>query len=80
MTPAEYLARKTMLAEDGVTITGESGTLDYKGVEVAYSYNGADTLTITVEHKPWVIPESEIDNKIRQWFAQPLQGDSPCLS
>jgi hypothetical protein len=73
LTPDQYEARKAALTENGVVIVGTSGVVDYRGIEVAYEYDGA-ILTVTVEHKPWIIPESEINSKIADWFSSPVQG------
>ncbi len=76
LTPEEYAARRQTLAAKGIKLPdGDSGALSYQGVTVQCSYNGADTLTITVTQKPWIISESYVENKIRAWFAEaPKEG------
>jgi hypothetical protein len=76
LTPAEYVARRQALAANGVQLpAGDSGTLFHDGVAVGCAYNGTDTLTITVTHKPWEVSESFVENKIREWFADaPKEG------
>lgn len=72
LSPDEFAARKAALAGQGVNIAGDSGDISHDGVKVAYAYNGTDTLTITVEHKPFVLPESTIEKDITAWFSKPV--------
>jgi hypothetical protein len=51
-------------------LDGNSGTLSHYGVTVVCCYNGVDTLTITVMHKPFIVSEGFVENKIREWFAE----------
>lgn len=68
LTPDQFSARKAELAGQGVVISGDTGTLDYKGVEVQYTYDGTHALTVTVEHHPFLEPEFAIDSTITKWF------------
>ena len=71
LTPAEYAARRQELAARGAALPeGNSGTLTHEGVALACTYNGSDTLTITVIHRAFVISESFVESKIREWFAE----------
>ena len=45
-----------------------TGTLSAHGVTLDYAYVDG-TLTITVEHKPFLYPEGEVEKKIRDWFS-----------
>jgi hypothetical protein len=71
LSPDQFSICKTELTGQGVAVTGNAGTIDYKGVEVQYSYNGTDTLTVIVEHKPFLVPESVLEEKLAKWFQNP---------
>ena len=68
LSPSQYAARVTELAGDGVTISGNTGTLEYKGVDVAYNYDGSAVLTVSIVKKPWYDPESAVEDVITNWF------------
>jgi hypothetical protein len=40
------------------------------GVTAEATYNGTDTLTVNVKHKPFLIPESMIENGIKEALAK----------
>ncbi len=66
----KLLARlRKMAAEDGMTFKGnlDSGTFSGKGVSGTYSVSG-QTATITVTEKPWIVPCSIIESKMRGFF------------
>ena len=75
LTPNEFMTRVAMLIGQGVIITGDSGTIEHSGVTLAYSYNGVDTMTVTIVHKPFIIPEGTVENAITKWFLEPPVGD-----
>lgn len=66
---AEFEAARERLFTQGITITGDEGKIESRKVGIDFAYNGTDTLTITMEHKPWIVPASEVEGKIREWFA-----------
>jgi len=75
LTPAGFAASKQRLVSAGVAVpSGDSGSLAHEGVTVACDYNGRDTLTVTVIHKPCLVSEGFIENKIRAWFAEAVPG------
>lgn len=53
---------------ENIKISGDQGSVEGFKVGINYFYNGTDTLTLTVEHKPWYYPESEVEDEIRKWF------------
>jgi hypothetical protein len=79
LSPSQYQSRVSELAAQGIPITGNSGEVEYKGVTVGYSYNGTDTLVVTIEKKPWYDPESTVESAITGWFTEPI-GESSCQS
>jgi len=47
-----------------------SGTVKHSGVEATYVYDRPiASLTIVVQHKPFIVPERTIDSKLAEWFA-----------
>lgn len=65
----QFEAARTRLADQGIPVLGDEGNIEAHKVGVHFAYNGTDTLTITMEHKPWIIPASTVEEKIREWFA-----------
>ncbi len=70
LTRQQFEAARAKLAAQGVTLTGDSGEVEGHKVGMAFSYDGSSVLTLTVEHKPWIYPESEVEKQIRGWFAE----------
>ena len=68
MTPAQFAACCAAAQKDGVTLTGNAGELHYAGVTAAYEYDGSSVLTVTIEHKPFIVSESTVESKILAWF------------
>ena len=69
MTPAQFAACCAAAQKDGVALAGTSGEIKYHGVTAAYEYDGAAVLTITIEHKPFIEPESALEKRLRVWLA-----------
>jgi hypothetical protein len=80
LTPAGFAACKQRLVGAGVAVAdGSSGSLSHEGVTVQCGYNGSDTLTVSVLHKPGFVSESFVENKIRAWFAEAVPtGEALC--
>ncbi len=80
LTPAGFAACKQRLVSTGVAVPdGDSGSLAHEGVTVACDYNGTDTLTVSVVHKPGFVSEGFVENKIRAWFAEAVPtGEASC--
>jgi hypothetical protein len=69
LTPAQFEAKKAELHANGVSITGPTGKLSHDGVNLSYSYDGVAALTVVVTSKPFLVPESLVAGKIRDWFS-----------
>lgn len=69
LTRAQFEAARERLFHQGITVTGDEGKIEARKVGIDFAYNGTDTLTITMEYKPWIIPASEVEQKIRVWFS-----------
>lgn len=65
---SQFEAARAKLAGQGVTLKGDSGQAVGHKVAVAFNYDGSANLTLTVEHKPWLYPESDVESEIRGWF------------
>jgi hypothetical protein len=51
------------------TSSPSSGIVKHSGVSAHYSYDAAtEVLTIVVDHKPFLVPESVIEAKLGEWF------------
>ena len=60
---------KKALGEDLIEVTPNSGVVKHKGVEAHYAFNPVDEIiVINIDHKPWIVPESEIEDKLSEWF------------
>lgn len=68
MTPEQFTAKSAQLkAEQGLELTGDSGTLSKDGVIVDYAYDG-ENLSLNVLHKPFLVSESYVETKLRYWI------------
>ena len=66
-------AKARLLSEDNVTISGDQGTVSHDGVTVEYEF-GSASLLLTVKEKPFLLPETVIENSIRNWFSTPTKS------
>jgi hypothetical protein len=80
LTPAGFAACEQRLVSAGVAVPeGHSGFLTHEGVTVGCEYNGSDSLTVRVVHKPCLVSEGYIESKIRGWFAEvSATGEAQC--
>lgn len=54
----------------GVDISSSQGVIAKDGVTVGYHYDEtAETLTARIVHKPFVVPESVAESKLREWLS-----------
>jgi hypothetical protein len=81
LTPAQYKAKVEQLKqEQGIALTGESGTVSKLGVEIAYSYDGTD-LTYEVRDKPFLISEKHVEAIVTGWLtSKPAPSPAPSPS
>jgi hypothetical protein len=76
LTPAQFAAARVKLSAQFPALhlggtplpPGDSGVIEQRGVKLDYSYNGVDSLAITIEHKPLFYPEGRVEAVIRGWF------------
>ena len=68
MTRAQFEAKAAQLkAEQGLVITGDTGTLSKDGVTAKYTYDGV-TLTAQIIDHPFVVSMSYCVNKLAAWL------------
>ena len=69
MSDAQFAAATARLRADGIAIAGPTGTLSKDGITGKYDYaNG--TLTVEVTDRPFFVPLSLIESKLRTYFEQ----------
>ena len=71
MTDAQFAAATRRLAANGIALTGASGTLSKDGVTARYEHAN-DTLRITILDKPFLLPESLIEGRLKAYLEQSL--------
>jgi hypothetical protein len=68
LTPEEFQTKATKLAEEqGIEISGPSGTLEKMGVKAGYLYENG-LLSITILQKPAFLSEDACEKAIRTWL------------
>jgi hypothetical protein len=68
MTPAEYdAAGDRLFAQQGLTMTGSSGTLSKSGFTATYQYDGV-TFKAQVVKKPFMFTMNYCEAKLVQWL------------
>ena len=60
---------KAMLIESGNKFTGDSSKGSFSGSGIAGTYHiSGNVATITIDKKPFVIPMSLVESKVREYF------------
>ena len=68
MTPDQFSkAGQELQARQGITLTGNEGTISKMGVTAAYKYDGAH-LTVTVTDKPFFVTEEYCEGELRKFL------------
>jgi len=75
MSDAQFAAATARLRADGIAITGPSGTLSKDGITGRYEYADGK-LTVEVTDRPFFVPLSMIEGKLRDYFEQKVAGSS----
>jgi len=75
MSDAQFAAATARLRADGIAITGPSGTLSKDGITGKYEYADGK-LTVEVTDRPFFVPLSMIEGKLRAYFEQNAAGSA----
>jgi hypothetical protein len=71
MSEAQFAAAAQRLRSNGIELTGTTGTLSKDGVTAKYVY-GDGKLAVEVLDRPFMLPISLIENKLRAYLEQSL--------
>jgi hypothetical protein len=71
MSDAQFAAATRRLAANGIQLTGPAGTLSKDGITAKYEHTG-DRLRITILEKPFLLPESLIEGRLKAFLEQSL--------
>ncbi len=70
VTPQQYEELAAKVQQEGLAISGTSGTVTSRGVTAAYKYDGQANLAVEVTHAPLLLPKSLCESRIRNIFVQ----------
>lgn len=71
LTRQEFEHARARLEAEHEPIKGDFGMLSAKGVKIAFSFNeNINALAVTVEHTPFIYPDSRVESAIRDWFKE----------
>jgi hypothetical protein len=71
MSDAQFAAATDRLRANGIVLTGPTGTLSRDGITAKYEHaNG--TLTVEIIDKPFLLPLSLIEGKLKSYFEQSI--------
>jgi hypothetical protein len=71
MTEEQFTTATRRLADNGIVLTGRSGTLTKDEITATYTYDGA-TLKIEITDRPFFLPLSLIEARIQAYLEQSL--------
>ncbi len=71
MTDAQFATATRRLAANGIALAGPSGTLSKDGITAKYEHKD-DLLRITILDKPFLLPESLIEGRLKAYLEQSL--------
>lgn len=69
MTEAQFANAGDRLRKHGLELSGPAGTLTKEGITASYQY-GNGLLRITIHNKPFFIPESLIEGRLKAYVQQ----------
>lgn len=75
MTEAQFAEATRRLQQNGIELTGTSGTLSRQGVTASYEYSDG-MLRINIIKKPMLLPESLIESQLKSYIARSLGTES----
>lgn len=69
LTRDQLEKKRRELALHGIAMLGDQGRIEYTGVTLDMKYLAQNQiLEIRIVYKPWLVPESIIEGKIRELF------------
>lgn len=71
MTEAQFATATTRLRQNGIELTGPSGTLSKDGITASYEH-AEGRLRINILQKPFLLPESLIEGRLKAYLEQSL--------
>ena len=71
MSPAQFAAATQRLRQNGIELAGDGGTLSKDGITARYAY-AEGFLRIEIVDKPFLLPESLIEGRLRAYLEQSL--------
>ena len=71
MTDAQFAAATRRLQQNGIELTGPEGTLTKDGITARYEHADG-LLRVTVLDKPFLLPESLIEGRLKAYLEQSL--------
>jgi hypothetical protein len=71
LTDAQFAAASTRLRAYGVDLSGPTGTIAKEGITAKYVHAN-DTLTVEIVDKPFFIPQSLIESKLKDYFQKAM--------
>jgi hypothetical protein len=75
MTDAQFAAAAQRLREHGVELSGPAGTLTKEGITGRYQHADGK-LTIEIVDKPFFLPVSLIEGRMKAYIEQALAADA----
>ena len=75
MSDAQFASATRRLRDNGIELTGNSGTLSKDGVTARYQH-AAGKFTVEIVDKPSLLPLSLIEGKLRVYLEQSVAYDA----
>ncbi len=69
MTEAQFASAGERLKRHGLDLSGPTGTLTKEGITASYTYSDG-LLRITIHNKPFFLPESLIEGRLKAYVEQ----------
>ena len=71
MTEAQFATATTRLRQNGIELTGPAGKLSKDGITASYEHADGK-LRINILEKPFLLPESLIEGRLKAYLEQSL--------
>lgn len=74
MTDAQFATATQRLKDNGIVLTGSAGTISKSGITASYEHADGK-MRINIIQKPFLLPESLIENRLKAYMEQNLPAD-----